>query len=115
MSEKLYALLLKLYPNHFRREHGDEALRLVRDRARDEKGFLSRLRLWFDLLVDLAISLPREYSKAPTSPIAAAQPINGDPSFQLLAERPLNPALLFLAGMLSAVLLWACVTSVARS
>ena len=42
MSEKLYAFLLKLYPDHFRRTYGDEALRLVRDRARDEKGFLRR-------------------------------------------------------------------------
>jgi hypothetical protein len=115
MSEKLYALLLKLYPNHFRRTYGDQALRLVRDRARDERGFLSGFRLWLDLLMDLAISLPREYSKAPTTRIVAARPVNGDPSFQLLVERSLNPALLFLAGMLSAVLLWGCITSVAHS
>ncbi len=115
MSEKLYALLLKLYPNHFRRRYGDEALRLIRDRVRDEKGILSGLRLWLDVLVDLAISLPREYSKAPTTPIVAAQPVNGDPLFQLLAERSMNPALLFLGGMLAAVLFWACVTSVAHS
>ncbi len=108
MSEKLYALLLKLYPDHFRRTYGDQALRLVRDRARDEKGFLSGLRLWLDLLMDLAISLPREYSRAQTTRIVAAQPVNGDLSFQLLAERSLNPALLFLAGMLSAVLFWVC-------
>lgn len=64
MSEKIYVLLLKLYPNHFRRAYGDEAVRLVLDRARDEKGFFRGVRLWLDLLVDLAISLPREYSKA---------------------------------------------------
>ena len=93
MSEKLYQLLLKLYPDHFRRAYGDEALRLVRDRARDEKGLLSGLRLWLDLLVDLAISLPREYSKAPATPIAALhRRVNGDPSFQLLAEPSLEPA-----------------------
>jgi hypothetical protein len=115
MSKKLYALLLKLYPDHFRRTYGDEALRLVRDRAQDEKGFISGLRLWLDLLVDLAISVPREYSKASTTSIAAAQPVNGDPSFQLLAERSLNPVPLFLGTMLAAVLFWACVTSVARS
>src|SRR5437868_13009952 len=89
-SAKLYSFLLKLYPNHFRREYGDEALRLVLDRARDEKGFLCGLRLWFDLLADLAISLPREYSKAPATRIAkavkaiVATPVNGGPSFQLL-------------------------------
>jgi hypothetical protein len=115
MSEKLYSLLLKLYPNHFRRAYGDEALRLVLDRARDEKGFLCRLRLWLDLLVDLAISLPREYSKAPTTRILVANPVNGDPSFQLLTGRSLNPALLFVAGLLTAALFWTCATAVGHS
>jgi hypothetical protein len=115
MSEKFYAFLLKLYPAHFRRTYGDEAIRLVRDRARDEKGFLSGLRLWLDLLVDFAMSLPREYSKGPIRAIVAIHPVSGDPSFQLLAERPLSPAPLFLGGMFAAVLLWACVTSVGHS
>jgi hypothetical protein len=115
MSEKLYSLLLKLYPNHFRRAYGDEALRLVLDRARDEKGFLCGLRLWLDLLVDLAISLPREYRKAPATRILVANPVNGDPSFQLLTERSLNPALLFVAGLLTAASFWACLTAVAHS
>ena len=112
MSEKIYRLLLKLYPNHFRRAYGDEALRLVLDRARDEKGFLCGLRLWLDLLVDLAISLPREYTKVPTARILAANPVNGDPSFQLLTKRSLNPALLFVAGLLTAASLWTFVTVV---
>lgn len=34
---------------------------------------------------------------------------------ELLAERPLNSALLLLASMVSAVLLWACVTAVVRT
>lgn len=115
MSEKLYSLLLKLYPNHFRRAYGDEALRLVLDRARDEKGFLCGLRLWLDLLLDLAISLPREYRKAPTTRILAANPANGNPSFQLLTERSLNPALLLVASLLAAALFWTCVTAAAHS
>jgi hypothetical protein len=115
MSEKLYEFLLKLYPEHFRRTYGDEALRLVRDRARSEKGFLSGLRLWLDLLLDLAKSLPREYSSAPTTPIVATQLLNGERSFQLLAERSLNPILLCLGGTLSAVLFWVCVFVVAHS
>jgi hypothetical protein len=36
MSEKIYACLLRLFPWHFREAYGDEALQLVRDRARDE-------------------------------------------------------------------------------
>ncbi len=115
MSEKLYSLLLKLYPNHFRRAYGDEALRLVLDRARDEKGFLCGLRLWLDLLVDLAVSLPREYRKARRTRILAASPINGDPSFQLLPGRSLNPALVFVAGLLTVALFWACTTAVGDS
>jgi hypothetical protein len=115
MSEKLYSLLLKLYPNHFRRAYGDEALRLVLDRARDEKGLVRRLRLWLDLLVDLAISLPREYSKAPATRILVANPVNGAPSFQLLTERSLNPALVFVASLLTAAAFWTCVSAVAHS
>jgi hypothetical protein len=115
MSEKLYGLLLKLYPNHFRRAYGDEAVRLVLDRARDEKGFLRGLRLWLDLLVDLVISLPREYSKAPRTRILVANPVDGDPSFQLLRGRSVNPALLVPAGLLTAAAFWICVTAVADS
>lgn len=115
MSEQLYGFLLKLYPNHFRRAYGDEALRLVLDRARDEKGFLRGVRLWFDLLVDLVTSLPREYCKAPATRILVASPANGGPSFHLLTKRSLHPALLFVAGLLTAASFWTCVTAVAHS
>lgn len=115
MSEKIYALLLKLYPEHFRRGYGDEAMRLVHDRAGSEKGFLPGVRLWLDLLVDFAISLPREYSKRPTTPIVATQPLNMEDSFQLLAERRLNPTLSCLGGTLTAVWFWVCVSAVAHS
>ena len=62
MSEKIYACLLRLYPANFRQAHGDEALQLFRDRLRDETGFFGRTRLWFDIFVDLAISLPHLYT-----------------------------------------------------
>ena len=115
MSERLYAFLLKLYPDHFRQDFGDEALRLVRDRARSENGFLASLRLWLDLLLDLAISLPREYSRPPKTPLPTTQPLSIEGSFQLLAEPSLNPAVLGFAGMLSAVSFWVCVFVVAHS
>jgi hypothetical protein len=115
MSEKLYAFLLKLYPHHFRRTYGDEALRLVRERARSEKGFLSGLRLWLDLLLDLAKSLPREYSNPPTTAIVVAHPLHGERSFRLLAQPSLNPTRLCLGGTLSAVLFWVCGFVVAHS
>lgn len=115
MSKKLYALLLKLYPDNFRRTYGDEALRLVQDRACSETGFLASLRLWVDLLLDLAKSLPREHTRASTTRILVPQHLNGERSFQLLPERPLSRSLLCLSGTLSAVLFWACVFVAAHS
>jgi len=72
MSEKIYALLLRLYPSHFRVSYGEAALQLFRDRARDEKGFFPTVRLWLDLLADLAISVPREYRHVPQALLAAS-------------------------------------------
>jgi hypothetical protein len=115
MSEKLYKFLLKLYPDHFRRTYGDEALRLVRDRARSESGFLFGLRLWMDLFLDVATSLPREYSQARITAIAATAPLEGELSFGLLAKPSLHPTLLCLAGTLSAVSFWGCLFVVAHS
>jgi hypothetical protein len=96
MSEKIYALLLRLYPEHFRKAYGDEALQLFRDRAREERGFPSACRLWLDLLVDLAVSLPREYRQLPPTLLAAVgrPSAEGIPSFHLLEDDA--PALLSL-------------------
>ena len=107
MSEKLYAFFLRLYPAHFRDEYGDEALRLFSDRARDEKGFLPRLRLWFDLLFDLTISLPHEYFHlpAPRAVPSAVRRLPGIPAFYVLQDEPVRPGALFFGGILSCVAL----------
>src|ERR1700684_2222762 len=102
MSEKIYALLLCLFPSHFRKEYRDDALQLFRDRARDEKGFTPRLRLWFDLLVDLAISVPRKSFHAEPELIAAsAQPLGATPSFYFLGHESPRPGALLLGALLS--------------
>jgi hypothetical protein len=67
MFEKVYALLSRLYPSRFLKMYGDTALQLFRDRSRDERGCLSRLQVWLDLLFDLAISLPSEHKACPSS------------------------------------------------
>jgi hypothetical protein len=92
MSEKLYRLLLRLYPARFRKEYGEEAVQLFGDRLRHEAGFLQRLRLWMDVLMDLSLSLPREYRRAPST-IASAAPASpaGVPLFQVLEEQPPRP------------------------
>ena len=107
MSEKIYAWLLRLYPSHFRDTYGDAAVQLFRDRARDEKGFVPRLRLWLDLLVDFTISLPREYRKVQPALVAAPtrQRLEGVPSFLVLEGESLRPTSLLLGGVLTVLAL----------
>ena len=99
MSEKIYAFLLRFYPSGFRKAYGVEAMQLVRDRLRNEKGFVCWLRLWIDLLADFAMSLPREYRYA--QPVLAnsstRQRLDGVPSFHVLEDQPLGAGTLLAA------------------
>jgi len=55
-AERLYRVLLRLYPAEFRREYGREMTQLVRDRSRHE----SSIRVGFDVLCDLIATAPKE-------------------------------------------------------
>jgi hypothetical protein len=103
MSEKLYACLLRLYPSRFREAYGEEALHVFRDRARDENGVFASLRLWLDLLADLAVSLPREYAHIPSAPVSSSIPHHSDgvPSFHLLENESPRPGALLFGGIMS--------------
>ncbi|HKW35473.1 MAG TPA: S41 family peptidase [Candidatus Acidoferrum sp.] len=103
MSEKIYGWLLRLYPSPFREAYGEEALQLFRDRSREETGFLLRLRLWTDLLSDLAVSVPREYFHVQPglATFSAHLRPEGLPSFFVFADEPLGPGALLFGGMLS--------------
>src|SRR5437588_630428 len=103
MSEEIYAWLLRLYPSRFREAHGEDALQLFRDRARAEEGFLLRLRLWFDLLSDLTLSVPREYFhvQPQLASLSAHLRPDGVPSFCVLANESLGPGALLFGGVLS--------------
>jgi peptidase S41-like protein len=107
MSEKIYAWLLRLYPSRFREAYGQEALQLFRDRSRDETGFLLRLRLWADLLSDLALSVPREYFHVQPglASVSARLRPEGGPSFFVFEDEPLGPGALLFGGVLSIVAL----------
>lgn len=107
MSEKIYACLLRLFPSHFREAYGDEVLQLFRDRTRDEKGFFPRVRLWLDLLADLAISLPRQYHYVRPALTGAAvqQRLHGAPAFFVLMEESPGSAALILGSALSMIAL----------
>ena len=103
MSEKIYAWLLSLYPRRFRTIYGEAAIQLVRDRLRDERGFLLKLRLWFDLLYDLAVSIPREYRYGRPTLAAATVPLHSSEmlSFRTLEGKPPGPAALLFGCLLS--------------
>lgn len=103
MSEKIYAWLLRLYPSSFRKAYGEEALQLFRDRAREERGFASRVRLWVDLLFDLAISVPRSYRTFPAKLTVAKGSADGAPSFLVLEEETLGFGSLVYGGMAAVV------------
>jgi peptidase S41-like protein len=107
MSEKIYAWLLRLYPSRFREAYGDEALQLFRDRARDERGLLPRLRLWLDLLGDLVLSVSREYFhvQPELTSYSAHLGSEGRPSFFVLTDESLGPGALLFGGVLSLVAL----------
>lgn len=106
MSEKLYAVLFRLFPARFRTAWRGEALELLRDRLHNERGPRARLRLWFDLLADLAASVPRAYlrDQPPLVPAASAQS-EGVPSFHLVENQPIPSRAYFFASVLSIVLI----------
>jgi len=112
MSEKIYSWLLWLYPARFRSVYGQEALQLFRDRVRDEQGFFPRLRLWLDLLWDLAVSLPLEYRRAQRALVTASVPqaLDGTPSFSFLPDNSPRATALLLGGVVSVLAISGCLT-----
>lgn len=106
MSEKIYALLFRLFPSRFRDRWHDEAIELFRDRAGYERGFWPRLRMWVDILCDFAVSLPLAYLRdrqalVPAAPVA---PHDG-PSFTTLEDKPIHASSYFYGTILSIAIL----------
>jgi hypothetical protein len=104
MFEKLCALLLRLYPAEFRRAYGSDALQLIADRARNERGAFLRLRLLIDLAIDLfATSL----SWRPAA--AALARVDGGPRFDFIEPHRPRPEALVI-GILTSMLMLASFT-----
>jgi hypothetical protein len=72
MSESIFRYLLQLYPHHFREQYGDSMRQLFCDRLRTETGLAGRTRLWWEVLTDLALSIPREHRRRPRAGAATA-------------------------------------------
>ncbi len=107
MSEKIYARLLRLYPSRFRKQYEAEALQLIRDRLRDERGFYNRARLWWDLATDVLASLPSAYQNSYAATESAPLSLNAGsiPSFKILDDEPLRRGSILVGGTLSLILL----------
>ena len=104
MSEKLYACVLHLLAPHFYTLYGEEAIRLVRDRCRDEQAPVSKIALWLDLIVDLvgvAIRDARFTRQVLLSQVAAAHALRPVPAFAVLSSGLPGTTALLLGGALS--------------
>ena len=103
MSEKMYNRLLRLYPSRFRKEYETEALQLIHDRLRDERGIFKRARLLWDLVADLIVGLPQAYRNSYPAIEAAMVSLHaeGIPSFKVLDDEPLGRGSILLGGTLS--------------
>jgi len=60
-SERLYALLLHLYPKSFRRAYGEEMVFVFAESLRETQGGGAWLLLWMRTLLDLFMSLVHEH------------------------------------------------------
>ena len=99
MFDRLCAFLLRLYPAEFRRVYGDDALQLIWDRARHERGVFLRARLLMDLAIDLFVT-----SLSWRPPAAVLARIDGTPRFDFLEPHRPRPEALA-AGTLTSMLM----------
>jgi hypothetical protein len=100
MSETIFRLLLRMFPRRFRTRYEEEAMLLYRDRARDERGLVARARLWWDLAMDLAFSLPVLCRRTEPVLASAQRQLNG-PVFWVLEPDVPSPSAIFYGGMVS--------------
>lgn len=109
MFESFCALLLRLYPAAFRRTHGSEALLLLRDRARHERGLFRRVRLLMDLAIDLGATSLHGWQSS--RPLLAR--VDGPPHFEIIDSYRPGPTALA-AGILATLLMFAAFTLLLR-
>lgn len=93
MSEKMLALLFRLYPSAFRKRYLHEALLLYRDRSRYETGVYRSVRLVCDLVIDFFVALPKVWQTSYSIVVVRSQApkTQPSPSFSLLHPEPLRP------------------------
>lgn len=102
MFEHVCVLLLRLYPAEFRRAYGGDAVQLMRDRARHERGAFRRARLLMDLAIDLG-ALSLQGWRQEQQSLAAT---DGPPRFDTIHVDAPRPAALAI-GLLTSILMFA--------
>ncbi len=68
MSDRIFDLVLRLYPKAFQEEYGAEMRRLFHDQLRAADGWPGRLRVRARLFADAAAAAPREHHRSVTAP-----------------------------------------------
>jgi hypothetical protein len=99
MFDRVVALLLRLYPEEFRRVYGRDALQLMWDRAGHERGVRLRARLLIDLTKDLVVT---SLTWSPPAPALART--DGMPRFDILTPHRPRPEAIA-AGALTSILM----------
>lgn len=113
MSEKLWAVLLRLYPSGFRRRYDEEAWRLIRERARDEQGFFAKLRLGLDLIRDLVATTVVDWRRTSSSQVSRASA--GENIFQFVEPEIPGTSALFIGSLVTTILLGALPVGISGS
>lgn len=105
MYSCILGLLLRLYPSAFREQYRQEASRLYSDLIHDEVGSLSRIRLFFDLIVDVFRGLPQAHRNSYETTASTSGVSNGALLFSLIEPEPIRPLSLFAGNTLALALL----------
>jgi hypothetical protein len=100
MFDRVVAVLLRLYPEEFRRVYGRDALQLMWDRAGHERGARLRARLLMDLTKDLVVT---SLTWSPPAPVLARS--DGAPRFDILRPHRPRPEALAAGTMTSMLML----------
>ena len=63
MGERLYRLLLRLYPRAFRDRYGDQMVAVFREERAAAHGILAGARFWVRMVTDLGAAVPEAHRR----------------------------------------------------
>ncbi len=106
VAEKLYSILLRLYPPSFRAEYGEEMLRAFTEwRSGSGLGACAATRFWFAAIIDLTRSISRQWFDTLTTPLQEDQ-VTYRPSYLTAAAAGITVFLLYLITLAPTTAFW---------